>query len=320
MQSVPDAELSAVCSLDPVKLAGDLSSVHGNIGASSRRFDFSQVRKYREIGDLLRDNEIEAVDLCLPTHLHAPVAIAAVRAGKHVLVEKPMALDAESAARMIAEASSHGRILMSAHVLRFFPEYQALQNALKSAELGAVRCALFRRRCAAPAWAGWLSDPAQSGGGAFDLLIHDADMCLHLFGKPESIIANGYENLAHGVDLVTALVRFPDGLSVTITGGWHHQGEYPFSMSYTVSADGGTIEYDSAGRPPTLYRPGRDAEALPLETHDGYAAEIGYFLECCRAGRQPAMCPPEESAEAVELMALLIEARKGNGERLSCNL
>ena len=123
-----DAELVAVCSRDEKKLAGDLSGVQGNLGGPGERLDFSGVSRYRDIRQMLEDPRVDAVDLCLPTHMHAPVAIQAFEAGKHVLVEKPMALDAASARRMIAEAEKHRRVLMVAQVLRFFPMYQALRR------------------------------------------------------------------------------------------------------------------------------------------------------------------------------------------------
>jgi predicted dehydrogenase len=120
-----EAELAAVYSSDPQKLAGDLTSIQGNLGGPGKQFDFSKLKQYRDILPLLADPEIDAVDLCLPTYLHEDVAVAALRAGKHVLVEKPMALDGASARRMIAESERAGRVLMTAQVLRFFPEYMA---------------------------------------------------------------------------------------------------------------------------------------------------------------------------------------------------
>jgi hypothetical protein len=76
------------------------------------------------------------------------------------------------------------------------------------------------------------------------------------------------------------------------------------------------VEYSSAGNPPTAY--GKEERALTLSACDGYAAEIGYFLECCAARRQPDRCPPEESAQAVEWMQALLDARCGNGEKIEC--
>ena len=157
LQSIPSAELVAVCSRDEKKLAGDLSAVQGNLGGPGERLDFSAVSKYRDIRQMLEDPHVDAVDLCLPTHMHAPVAIQAFEAGKHVLVEKPMALDAASGRQMIAAAGKHKRVLMVAQVLRFFPMYQALQGVLaRGSSIGTMRSAVFRRRCAAPAWsASW---------------------------------------------------------------------------------------------------------------------------------------------------------------------
>ena len=101
MRNVPRAELVAVCSNDEQKLSGDLSDIQGNLGGPGERFDFSQLRKYREVDELLADPAVEAVDICLPTDLHTDVAIKALRAGKHVLVEKPMALNTMQAQQMI---------------------------------------------------------------------------------------------------------------------------------------------------------------------------------------------------------------------------
>ena len=135
-----------------------------------------------------------------------------------------MALDGVSARRMIAAAEQAGRIFMCAQVLRFFPEYAALKNAMSG--LGAVRGAFFRRRCAAPAWGGWLKDPAKSGGGVFDLLIHDVDMCLHLFGRPEAASAIGYCDTAASLDMLHGELFYPFG-TVVVSGGWQHEGTFP---------------------------------------------------------------------------------------------
>src|SRR5215831_17910385 len=306
LNRVSGAELVAVYSSDSRKLAGDLTSIQGNLGGPGGSFDFTKLKPYTRIEDLLADSEIDAVDLCLPTDLHEPVTIAALRAGKHVLVEKPMALDGASARRMIAEAERAQRVLMAAQVLRFFPEYVALRNAIPG--LGVVRSATFARRCGEPGWGGWLKDPTRSGGGVFDLLIHDVDMCLHLFGPPQGVAATG------SGDWVAGQFFYP-GFTVGIEGGWQVPA-YPFCMEYRVTMERGTVEFSSAGRPPVLYT---DVESvLPVPEMDGYAAEIAYFVECCRTGKRPERCPPEESAAAVEWMNALLAARERGGERIEC--
>ena len=302
--------LAAVCSNDPRQLSGDLSGVQGNLGESVGRLDFSGVKKYGEIGPALADPDIDAVDLCLPTHMHESVAIEALRAGKHVLVEKPIALDGAGARRIIAEAEQRGLVLMTAQVLRFMPEYVALRETLTG--FGVARRASFHRRCAEPAWGGWLKDPSLSGGGVFDLLIHDVDMCLHLFGKPSAVAATGLGDLMH------AQLFYQSGMTAVVSGGWEKAAAYPFRMEYSVTADGGTVEYSSLGRPPVLYT--AEERVLPLEMRDGYAAEIDYFMECCEAGKPPDRCPPRESAQGVDLMRLLLEARYRHGEKIACNL
>jgi predicted dehydrogenase len=318
LRSIPEATLTAILSNDERASEGDLTGVQGNLHGPGERFDFSNVRKYRDAAALMADPGIDAVDICLPTFLHAPVALQALQAGKHVLVEKPMALTGPEADELVQEARRHNRILMSAQVLRFFPQYRILRDTLP--KLGQTRSAFFRRRCAAPAWSTWLHDKSKSGGGVFDLLIHDIDMAVWLFGVPSRVSAIGAEDLPRGVDLLTATLFYADGLRVTISGGWHHPKSYPFSMEYTVIADGGTIEYSSAGRPVTLY--GEDGSESPLElsSNDGYVEEIRYFIECARANRQPDFCPPESSAEAVKLALLLDEARNRNGEIIPCHL
>src|SRR5256885_16773417 len=98
--TIPGAELAAVCSRDEARLSGDLSAIQGNTGSPGAHLNFKHVAKYRDIQKMLEDPGIDAIDICLPTHLHAPVALDALRAGKHVLVEKPMALDAASSRQM----------------------------------------------------------------------------------------------------------------------------------------------------------------------------------------------------------------------------
>ncbi|MBX5496949.1 MAG: Gfo/Idh/MocA family oxidoreductase [Bryobacteraceae bacterium] len=320
LQAIPEAQLFAVVSDVPEKLAGDLSAVQGNLDRPGEKHDFSQVRKYRDIKDALRDPDIEAFDLCLPTHLHAEIAIEALRAGKHVLVEKPMALDGAEAEAMIKAARESGRILMVAQVLRFFPAYVPLREFIDSGRLGKVKCASFRRRCAAPTWSKWLSDTERSGGAVVDLLVHDIDMCLHLFGLPEAVSATGHEDLARGIDWISARLHYPNVPEVVVAGGWLHPKAYPFVMEYTVTFEEGTVDYSSAYRPPALYRIDGCDETVKLPETDGYEAEIRYFIECCRENRQPEFCPPEMSAAAVKLARLLRTARAKDGELVPCKL
>lgn len=308
--NVPEAQVVAISDPKPHRLSGDLSDIQGNIGGPGQRQDFTRMRAYRNFEEVAVDPDVEAVDICLPTNLHLPAALAAFRNGKHVLVEKPMGLTAAACEEMIAAAKKAGRVLMVAQVVRFWPDYAAARDILRSGRLGPVKSALFQRKCAAPAWGKWLKDAGQSGGGVFDLLIHDVDYCHHLFGRPAGVRAVGVEEMEKGIDWVLAELRYPDGPFVTIAGGWHHPKSYPFSMEFTIIAEGGTLDFHSGLRPLTLYGADGTEERPALSTTGGFEAELRYFVECARQNRWPETCRPEESAEAVATMLAIRDGRK----------
>jgi predicted dehydrogenase len=301
---LPHVQLAAVCDTDEQRLRGDFSNVRGNSGDVGGQLDFTGVAAYRDIPSILADPNLDAVDICLPTGLHERIAVDALRAGKHVLVEKPMALDGPSCDRMVEEAAKQGRTLMTAQVIRFWPEYMALRDTLINGNLGPLRTAVFRRRCAAPSWGVWETS------GAFDLLIHDVDFTVHLLGLPESIRATGYIDDASGIDILHAHFQYASGVEALVTGGWHNRGEYPFSMEFTATFEQDTLEFSSAS----------GVGVLKSAPGAAYAAEIAHFAECVDAGVQPPLCPARESADAVKLTLLAIEARKFQGEKIPCRI
>jgi predicted dehydrogenase len=302
-RSIGSIRLAAVADSSEKRLSGDLRDVGGNLGATGELMDFSQVRKFRDIETLLAAPDIGAVDICLPTDLHAPTAIAALRAGKHVLVEKPLALTEAAANEVLREAERSGRILMTGQVLRFLPPYAAAARMVRAGELGAIKMSWFRRNCAKPSWGGWLTDPARSGGGIFDLLIHDVDYAISLFGEPARITAVGSDGL------ISATFIFSGAGPVIIEGGWHALGPYPFSMAFTIAGENGTLEFSSAGSPLTLSRAGAAAaEIVAVAEVDGFQQELRYFAECVEFNRQPDQCPPRESALAVKVALKMLEA------------
>jgi predicted dehydrogenase len=310
---VRGAQLYAVISGDERKLAGDLSQVGGNLGGDAAVLDFSAVKKYRSFEEALADAEIDAFDLCVPTDRHAEWAIAALRAGKHVLVEKPLALTVEDAQRVETEARVSGRVLMAAQVLRFMPAYVEARKRIR--RLGPVRSAAFYRRCAAPKWSAWMQDAERSGGGAFDLLIHDVDYVRWLFGMPRSIQATGASDRERGLDTVSANLEYP-GCAVTVAGGWFLKGEYPFSMAFTMACEEGVLDY--AGGVLTEYRNGASAETVTLPDYDPFEAELSHFHECAVRNAASKICPVSESVEAVWLMLAILDRRdQGSGTTTS---
>jgi len=298
------AELAAVCDTDDQRLSGDFSNVRGNSGDIGGKLDFSAVAKYKTVPELLADRNVDAVDICLPTGMHESIAIDALRAGKNVLVEKPMALDGAAADRIVGEAEKQKKILMTAQVIRFWPEYVALRDTMLNGSLGPLRTAVFRRRCAAPSWGVWETS------GAFDLLIHDVDFTIHLLGKPQYIRSTGYASDTAGIDILHAHFFYESGVEALVTGGWHNRGEYPFSMEYTATFDRDTMEFSTASK----------VGVLESKPGAAYAAEIAHFTEACNENQQPVLCPPRESADAIKLTLLAIEARKYKGEKVPCEI
>jgi predicted dehydrogenase len=302
-------KVGAVCTENAAALTGDLSKTGGNLGRQGGVYDFSAVTKYQRWEELMKDPSLDAVDICLPTDLHEPVTVAALAAGKHVLCEKPMALTIDDCVRMIDRAEKQQRVLMIGQVLRFWPAYRYLQEFGKGKEFGPLRSATFVRRCGVPNWSRWLTDEARSGGALLDLLVHDIDQALLLCGMPERVAAKKLGD----VDGVAATLIYPEGPEVRVQGGWF-AAETPFSMSFQARAERAELELTAEG----LMRNDATGERTKIETEgDGYDAEVSYFVECCKTGQQPELCPPRASAQAVQVALLLKQARE-TGEQIKC--
>src|SRR5579884_511301 len=133
---VEGAAVTAIHSRDPKKLAGDWRGIRGNFGPPGEQMDLGPVHRHARYGDLLADPDVDLVDVCTPTGQHEAMTIAALEAGKHVLVEKPIALETAAADRMVAAAKQASKLLMVGQVLPFFPEFAFLADAVKSGRYG----------------------------------------------------------------------------------------------------------------------------------------------------------------------------------------
>src|SRR5207253_2985930 len=140
------------------KLAGDWRDIRGNFGPRGEMMDLSGLRKYRRLDELLADPEIDLVDVCNPTHLHPETAIRALRAGKHVLVEKAIALEPKDADAMVEAARQAKRLLMVAHVLPFFPEFAYAAQAIRGGQFGKLLSGHFKRVISKPDWSAEIGD------------------------------------------------------------------------------------------------------------------------------------------------------------------
>jgi predicted dehydrogenase len=318
--SMAGVEVAAVAARNEKALSGDLSQAGGNLGRGGATLDFSNARKFTDWRSMILESDVDAVDICLPTEFHCEATLLALDRGKHVLVEKPMALTAGECAQMIAAAKRAGKTLMVAHVLRFWPEYLELRRFAGNAELGVVKRARFERRCALPDWSPWLADEKRSGGAVLDLLIHDVDQALACFGLPETVECHGLGP----VDTMDAALHYANGMDVELRGGWYPSGT-PFFMGFEIERARSAMKLEE-GRLQVRERvgTGQDAygtwEPAPVSEGDGYRNEISYFIQCCREGTAPQRCLPEDSALAVRLTRLLKQARLEGGKRLPCSI
>ena len=251
-RAVNGAQVAAVSSRDVAKLAGNWSNTRGNFGPEPGRVDLTGITPYADYAAMLRDPAIDLVDLCTPNHLHADAAIQALEAGKHVLVEKAIALTIADADRMVSAAAAAGRMLMVAHVLPFFPEFAFAAEAVRSGRYGKLLGAHFKRIIAQPTWSADFADADKSGGPAVDLHIHDTHFIGLIAGIPQRVHSFG-RILGNAVNYLTTHYDYgAGGPVVTCSSGAIAAGR-PFVHGYEIYLEQATLAYDSAGIPVTVY-------------------------------------------------------------------
>jgi predicted dehydrogenase len=269
--------------------------------------------------DVYSDPSIDAVSICLPTPWHREPAERAIAAGKHVLLEKPIALTLDDADALVSLAGQADRVVMMAHVLRFWPEYVELAARGLSGELGAPVSAVALRRQAFPAWSQLFSRPDLTGGAVIDMLIHDIDALNWLFGAPVSVAARGRRNPeSGGWDQAQIMIEYAGGGTAVIEGGMLMPDSYRFTSSLQLLCERGAIEYDfraggrsleeGEGTNQLILFPAQGAPAvLAAEQVDPYLAECRYFVDCIRTGVPADRATP---ADARTALAVALAARQ----------
>jgi predicted dehydrogenase len=265
-----------------------------------------------DLDRLLGDESIDAIDVCLPTPEHRPATEAAITAGKHVLLEKPLALTREDADALVALGETTDNVFMIAHVLRFWPEYVELARIVGSGQLGRPISAVATRRQPFPAWSDLFARADLTGGAVVDMMIHDYDALNWLFGTPRAVLARGHHNpRSSGFDQVQVLIDYGDA-SAVVDGGMMMPESYPFSSTLQVLCERGAIEYHfrAGGRSVEmgqgfndliLYPADGDPRKLEVAQQDPYAAECAYFVERIRSGTPADRATPRDARLAVQV-------------------
>ena len=297
MEEGGDVELIAICDIRPERLSEELTA---------------GIRSYTSVEELLRSEpELDYVDICLPTYLHAEYATKCMRAGVHVLCEKPMALTVAEAQSMLDCAAETGKRLMIAHSSRFLNQHQALGQFIREGRLGKPTSAFFIAADGFPrhGWNNWFADSALSGGAMLDLQAHQIDLVNSWFGLPLAVSTVAMERGDFkGFSSCSANLVFPNDLFVHIWTDWsvsknrfnNRTVRINFERGYVYllkHEPDGIVWVDCEGNQGTVpfatcFKPGKRS----------YYNEIEYYNRCLRSGEAFDLCPPEESIRVIRVM------------------
>ena len=174
-ESMEEVELTALCDI-----------------RQERMEPYPKQHHYSDLDEMLKNEELDILDICLPTYLHADYAVRAMEKGIHVLCEKPVSLKPEDVERVYSTAHRMQVSFMVAHVLRFWPEYMLLKELYDTQKYGKLLSGYMSRVSQTPPWSwdNWMKDENRSGLVPFDLHIHDLDFMVYAFGKPEKVNSN----------------------------------------------------------------------------------------------------------------------------------
>ena len=313
------AKVVAICDSIEARRMGDWSDVGGNIGdAQGTKRDLRGARSLADWRDLIADANVQLVDICVPTYLHAEMATAALQAGKHVLCEKPMALSVEQCDQILKVAASAKGRFMIAQCIRFWPEYVFVKKCIEDHRFGKLKAVNLRRQASTPGYSlnNWLLDPSLSGGGMLDLHVHDVDYVLYILGKPRAVTAQAATRTgSQAYDRVHALWHYDNGPVVQVEGYWDMPDGFGFNMGLTIMFEKAAIVWDlCTGKPMTIFRNGQQPEVPEVGPNDGYFNEIEYFLGCVEGNHAPTISTPQESRDAV--MIALAEKQSAIGGKM----
>ena len=303
-QQVKGTRIAAICNPSGRNLDGDFTNVTGNVGSNEPfKLEMKDVRATKVFDELLRDPAIDLIDICAPTAGHRDLSIAALKAGKHVLCEKPLARTAK-VAREIANAAAKSKgLFMPAMCLRFWPEWAWLKTAIAKKTYGKVLSARFRRVAEPPGWGlKNFFNGAESGGALFDLHIHDTDFVQYCFGRPKAVFSAGYIKFSGAIDHVLTQYKFNPDLIVSAEGSWAMAPGFGFNMSYTVNFENATADYDiSRNKEALRLSANKEQKVITLDEPDGYVQEIRHLVQAITTRKKPSIVTVDDAVSSVEI-------------------
>jgi len=293
--------------------------------------------------ELIRGEDVDAVVIGVPNQFHEPLAVLAIEAGKHVLLEKPMGINAAAARRILQASRASDRVVMVSHQMRWESVPMQIKAQVERGELGRIYTAKtgwFRRK-GIPGWGTWFTRSDQSGGGPLiDIGVHMLDLALYLMGnpKPVSVFGSTYAEFGpkrrgignwgrpdwNGVfdveDLATALIKMEDGSSLTLEVSWAvHMDTDNTPFIHLMGTEGGACYRGSYGKLLTekFDRPIETDISRPQDDEGERARLSRHFLECVREGKEPISSALSGYTNNLILDAIYESSRTGHEVRLN---
>ena len=288
-EAMEDAELIALCDVRPGQME-----------------KYPDKRRYTDVDEMLAKEQLDILDICLPTYLHAEVALKAMERGIHVLCEKPVSLHREDVARLYEAAKRNNVRFMVAQVLRFWPEYVALKEIYDSGRYGKLLSGCMTRlgQCPKWSWDGWMKDEARSGLVPFDLHIHDLDFMVYAFGRPKRAIP--FRARRPEQDVLTVVYDYGDFYISSEAACY--AADYPFTACFRFQFEralvvlDGTLRIYAADGVTGMEAGTGETGGIHLPQTNAYANEIRYFADCVKAGRDAEIVRPEELETVLDLL------------------
>jgi predicted dehydrogenase len=281
--------------------------------AEKRAAEYKINRVIPTVEELLHDEQIDAVIVGVPNKWHAPIAVQAMQAGKHVIVEKPMGINSEAAKEIVRAQQETGKVVAVGHQMRWQPQFQGVKKQVEAGALGNIynaKTGWFRRK-GIPGWGSWFTQKAESGGGPLiDIGVHMLDLALWLMGNPKPVSVYGTTYAAFGPekkgigswgtpnwdgvydveDLATALIKMDNGATLSLEVSWAvnmASDNQPFV--HLMGTEGGaSIVGDKGTLLTETFDQAIDVDVkVPSEPESARVQLSKHFIECIRENKQP---------------------------------
>jgi len=269
--------------------------------------NYPDKRCYLDFDEMLEKEDLDILDICLPTYIHVDFAVKAMDRGVHVLSEKPISLKIEDVKRAYTAAARNNVKFMIAQVLRFWPEYELLKEIYDTKKYGQLLSGYMGRLGSTPkrSWDNWMKDETRSGLVPYDLHIHDLDFMVYAFGSPTNTTLHRAKRPEQ--DYISVVYDFP-GFFITAESSWY-AAPHPFSASFRFQFEEAVITY--AGGKIMIYENNGNVKNLSEQDDTGtqdlpksnaYANEIRYFTDCVLTDKFPDKVKPEQLEEVIHIL------------------